>query len=708
MIQATSSAPSTALSPSPTRRRWRPWATWAVMIALFLLGLVVRRAIYETQRPASGRSLPFTLESALQYRLARMVYTGEGIPTHDPVLFYPEGQRTFAVDTSGAEYFYGLAARLFPSSITLPERIRWLSVGWFCLAIPLLAWAVGRATGSRAAGVFAGVFYAVNLGAVVRSTGQELAHENFAIPWLMAHWAAEAEARHRAAAGRPAIRWYALSALAAAVALATWDLIQFYVVLRFIGHAVAWIRRPSSWRESAHTAWKSLGAGVLLAAAVSPYLRTHGFWHSPAMALLAGLTAGSLALGFPMRRPHPTPNTRARLFFLAATLLVLAFGWAYWSSYSHFGELLWAKIRFLNRKPVDPALLTFDQRIMWTPALHSANLNIFRTLFPYVAGLTLLGLVIWFSTRRRPDGCMCDVQSWWWGHLISLVSFILFVRFHVFFAITSAALAGWMAGWAGRRTGWRRLVLICGMIVVAIAELGHVVNDPARWGREEYYPQLDELGEWMKDLGRGEPVLANFATSPTVLTYGRCPVLMNPKFESPEARQRVETYANLLFKGSEHELRDWAEALGAQWHVYAMGEFPRTDLSRGAAARNEPDYQVYQMRYMVDALVPPPGAPARLFEYAPDQLKCFHLTCQNEKYRVFRLIPARDEREAAERLAEAEQLWQAGNAAGAAAAAARALMRNPCLGRAGEIIRMAAEKARPLLHPTSDRPRDTP
>ena len=30
-------------------------------------------------------------------------------------------------------------------------------------------------------------------------------------------------------------------------------------------------------------------------------------------------------------------------------------------------------IRFLNLKPADPSLLDFNQRIMWTPALHSAT-----------------------------------------------------------------------------------------------------------------------------------------------------------------------------------------------------------------------------------------------------------------------------------------------------------------------------------------------
>ena len=41
--------------------------------------------------------------------------------------------------TIGAEYLYAWLARWFPRDMALSERVRWISVGWFCLGIPLLS-----------------------------------------------------------------------------------------------------------------------------------------------------------------------------------------------------------------------------------------------------------------------------------------------------------------------------------------------------------------------------------------------------------------------------------------------------------------------------------------------------------------------------------------------------------------------------------------
>ena len=190
---------------------------------------------------------------------------------------------------------------------------------------------------------------------------------------------------------------------------------------------------------------------------------------------------------------------------------------------------------------------------------------------------------------------------------MSLAAFVLFVRFHVFLAIFSAAILG---VWAASGRGWVPRVLIISVLVMGMAvEAVHTLDKPERWGRWVYYREIEELTQWMRRYVRPEPVLANFGVSASILTYGECPILLHPKFESKEIRDRVRAYGETLFKGTEEELRDWANRYGAQYYVYALGEFSSISPEQ-------------QMRYFVNALEPGhelSGAPVRV-RYGPDDL----------------------------------------------------------------------------------------
>ncbi len=641
------------------------------LVVLTLLGVGVRRYVFECQQPGYGRPLPFTLESALQYRLVRKAFTGEGLPRHDTALQYPVGVRTFALDTSGAEYAYAALAHLFPAMMVLSERVRWIEVGWFCLGIPLLALWVRLFTRSWTAGLCAAFFYAVSLSSVMRSTGQELSHENTAMPLLIGHLAASARAR-RAGAGVP---WAALSGLLLALALSAWDLVQFYVAMWVTLRAWTWFRAPRGGGEPGERVFAAEALGVLAVALLSPYYRAHGVALSPPFLLAAGLAAAPPVLAAAARRGRPAPPGRARLLALAP-LLLLPLGTAYRGSYGHFGALLAAKLRFLNRKPLDPALLDFDQRILWTPALHSATWALAWTVFPCLMVLTAVALVLWLRKPRGRQGAMPGPAHVVFFLAASFAAFVLFVRFHVFVALFAAALGGWVAGEAARSRGIRRVALAVWVAGCGLGEAAHTLRDPARWGRSGVlYREREELQEWLKTHAKGAPVLANFGTSAGVLAYGGCPVILHPKFETEANRRRVERYGTLLFKGTERALRDWAETQGARYLVYALGEF--------SARRPE-----YQMRYMVNAMDPPAYAPARRMEFEPDRLAYFRPVWGNAKYRVFRVRLAADEAEAARRVREAREALARGGLDAADRAATKAQQIDPGHPGALEVLRL--------------------
>jgi hypothetical protein len=653
------------------------------LAVLFVLALAMRLVVLHANQAAHEGVMPFTLESALQYRMTEQIYTGAGIPRHEPMVQYPEGVEPFRTYTIGAEYLYAGLARLMPDAVPLPTRIRWASVLLFCLGIPCMAWWVAVMTRSRAAGGIAGFFYAVMLSSVIRSAGLELSRENLALPLLLLHLAFDAVARRQERAGR-----FHLAALGSAatlgLALATWDMIQFYAVFWALFGLAAYVRQADHTLTRGFTLWLWQAAALVLTAMLSPYHREHGLLFSPALLLAYGVGV-SIALDYWQQRRGQERLCAGWRFVVAVFpwLLVTAFSSLFAENYTHFSELLWAKLRFLNVKPDDPALLTFAQRILWVPALDSATWRLTFSLFPLslllsIVGLTVIGLVSWI--QRTP------YRAWAAGietrfiflFVISLCAFVLFVRFHVYVALFMAAWLGGCWAWAQQRNAIWRLIVGLGLAVAATVEAAQVLQDPGRWGRPNVYAaELEGLTAWLADQAAPQPVLANFGVSGSVLTYGGCAIVLHPKFEKPAIRDRVEAYGRALFTGTERGFRDWAEAHGAAYYVHGVGEF----------AQRRPEWQ---MRYFVNALEPPTDAAARVFEFAPEQVRFFEYVWGNRKYRVFRVISSADEASASRLASLAEDALAAAQWAEAEEYAWAALALFPGSTRAQQVVHQVA------------------
>lgn len=658
-----------------TKRHCTSIGTALGLVALFAAGLGMRRAVLLAQFAAFGRDLPFTLESALNFRRIEQVYADGRLTAVDRDIQYPDGVVVREADTVGSEYVQAALARLFPASVPLADRIRWIEASWFCLGIPLMAlwlWWWKRSLWGSA--VAAG-FYAVALSSVMRSTGQEISHENFALPLLIGHFAFGALS---SASGRRPAGWGAalVSSLLLAAALVTWDLVQFYVLV----WSVALVARVVRGRDGAWDASKGVVPWVVLVATgvVNPYLRAHGFLVSPAMLLSYGAL-----IAFAVKRAAASGRCRpawGRPFALAGfALLPLMVIWLvpnpYGQSYGHFTDLLAAKVRFLNHKPWDPSRLTFDQRIMWVPALHSANWALTGMLFPVMLWLSLAAIpVLIRRSSNHSDPCLNQLLLL---YVASLAAFVLFVRFHVYLAMASAGLLGGWAASAAARDGWKRWVVLGALVAGMTAEAVHVLRRPDQWGRTlVYYKEMGELVDWLRGNAESRPVLANFGVSASILTYGKCPIVLHPKFESRAIRERVRAYGEALFKGTEKDLRDWADDHGARYYVYALGEF--SDVAPGQ-----------QMRYFVNALNPPEDCPARMFEYAPETGTYFGYLWGNHKYRVFKIRTRADEALARRHAGEARAALERGDLDRAEERAVAALLLNPSDETAQDVVRHA-------------------
>lgn len=670
-----------AFPPIPLKARLPYWLLGAMgLLFVFTFALGVRRMILEAQYRRHGADMQFTLESALYYRRVKMVHDTGRLPAHDPMIQYPEGIDPRTTYTSGSEPVYAALARLFPSSVPMPNRIRWIESAWFCLGVPLLALGLYGWTRRVGPALWGSLFYAASISSVIRSTGQELSHENFALPFLIAHWALAVSAP---GARTPLMRLagHAGSALALALALCNWDLIQFYVALRFL--YVAWgLLRETPSRGSVFGAWRFDALALVAVGFLNPYHHAQGWLTSPTMGLVYGVAILSALRARLNAQVEAAPRWRAiaaRTGVLIGAMGVTALLHRVWGpdgAYGHFSELLWAKLRFLNEKPADPSRLTFNQRILWVPALNSTDWRLALSLFPALLGLTIpSALLLWMHSKKSPNSGTLFLL---FAFVVSAVAFWLFARFHVFLALFSCLILGvaWSALPAGR-------VVLRGVVAVLfgaglVVETLHSVRDPGRWGRlNVYYKQLEELTGWMARHVAPDPVLANFGVSSSIAAYGKCAILLHPKFENAGLRDRVKAYGEKLFQGTEQEFRDWADEHGAQYYVHAFGEFSS-------------EHPELQMRYFVNTLAPSTNSAAHGFEFDPDGRTQFIPLWRNVKYAVFRIITRADEVMARQMVRQAEVAFEKGDMDGTEEASLQALKRVPTQERALELLRLSA------------------
>jgi hypothetical protein len=642
------------------------------LATLYLAGLGTRRAVLATQYQLVGDDLPFTLESALHYRRVKMVYDTGRMPEIDQAIQYPEGVNVRETYNYGPEIVQAWLAKCLPSTETVAQRLRWVESGWFCLGIVFMALWLLWWQRSWWAAVLGSSYYAVGIASVIRSTGQELSRENFALPLLLAHLAFRALAL-RVWGGAAFFAAGIVSAAFLGLSMASWDLIQIYVLLWLGASLVGMARGDIAWGSRPAKLWLLEAAALVAVGAASPYYRAHGWLLSPTMGLVYGAALWLVVKG--SVRPFAatwTAGWRRWLVLLApvALLQLLFLHNTYTEAYGHFGELMWAKLRHLNHKPADPAALTFYQRIMWVPALHSATIPLTFQLFPATLCLSLFAAP-WVCLQARSPGIGRLAISFG----ASFIAFCFFARFHVFLSLFACALLGVWAAWAGARVTWLRGLVLTLLVAGLAVEAGHTWRDPQRWGRTNvYYREMDELATWLREHVAPEPVLANFGVSAYIAAYAKCPIFLHPKFESAAVRNRVQAYGEKLFKGTEREFRDWADALGARYYVYALGEFAPAAVEQ-------------QMRYMVNALDPAESAAARVLETRPDEARYFRRLWGNRKYTAFSILSRKDEEAAGQFANRAELALQQGDLPVAEREAARALELDRGQARAIDVLK---------------------
>ncbi len=323
------------------------------------------------------------------------------------------------------------------------------------------------------------------------------------------------------------------------------------------------------------------------------------------------------------------------LITLIAALILIAHPVSgYGRTYSHMRSLLWYKIRFLNQKPSDPNLLPYDVRILWTPALTSPS---GRTILFHFSTLLLLGTLSVIPTvgrmfKRR----IGPVEEFLFVNLLMFfLLYLMFSRMEVFLIFFICIFIGkWVV--TVMKYPVRKAALISSVVFLCIFfEGSKVVAHIDDIGRPVDYDAVKDIISWIRrETPEKSVILSHFNLSPVILTYTNRKIVLHPKFESADMREKVRKYLFALFDHSEEEFYSFCQKVGADFFIYPKGTFSTSSL--------------YSWRYMTATPRTDRNANAYAFERCPRKLKNFELKYNNGRYVVYKIYQ-RDELQTAMR-----------------------------------------------------------
>jgi hypothetical protein len=634
---------------------------WAFLLGIYALGLILRWGIVECLEEYHG-DLPYTMESAMLFHYADLCARGRPIPMVDRRAQYREGLEVRQKLSVGKGVVAATLYKALGRPAPFTKFVRRFDAAWFSLGILAAFLVVREMGGGQLGGVMAAAFYAVSVSSVARSTGLEFSRENFALPLIFLHWwLLLREWRRR--------RFSLFSVLAGgllAVAASTWDVTQLYILL--IGVFVA-IRLLFGKGDHRLTRAFLPGMGCLVIAGLTvPYLRDHQFLFSWGMLVWYSLATAFLVDAC-FRARKPLLPKIVFLAMVASLSILVASQTMYPQTYSHFARLFVAKLRYLNVKPLNPAKLSYEARILWTPALHSATspylgkypIADFELLFLLGVGpLALLLRSLFKRTATDDEKALC----FWLA--VYLVLYLFFVRMQVFLSFFLCCLIGLgVRYWSRlfRRAASKAAAVILWSLAVLVV-LGAELHAYSRF--DKIYRAFDSgspyaadrvLVDWLREnTDQDAVILASFTLEPTIFTYAERVMVLNPKFESKRMRLKVKRYLEALFSENEKDFYDFCLGHGVDYYVLQPGVFAGDMI--GGLSNSQ---WVYSNRYMVDRAERRPQYATLAMRDNPDRLQYFKKVtdvCLKGDpfgffYRIFRVVSEADIQQAGQNVKNA-------------------------------------------------------
>ena len=608
--------------------------------------------------------VPYTVESAMMFAYASDVALGDGVPEEDARLAYLPEIPPYAQMNMTLEWVLGWGYRFLalfrappePEKHSLeyqdsPDFAWFVSVNvrlWTSLLSGLVfLWLVVLRVPLKYA-VLGGLLHAVSAAAVARATGQDIVRGDFCIPliifaMILAHSLFLRTGRFR----------LLLLFLVTGIAFAAWDLCQMmfgiwilFELLRYISGGIFTKKRKK--------VWIMIAAAIILNALLIPFNVTYGLIMSKLVCVLLPLLF--LAMYIPFR----SFRKRFLLLVAASACLLIFYHFAidnpeYRANYSHFSSVMSGKIKHLNVKPMDPAKLDYDARIMWTPSMHSCTWKISSGYFPTLGSIPEL---------RMRQGLRSVRNIWNYypltlgtfflllllGGLITPVrreilrdkprnllpylytagfvgGFIFVVRYHEFLILfLSVAFPLLLQEWnRGMGTSGSKMKKVPVILFVILLVFEFFISTSARMREygtvDSYLPQTVQLVRWFRDGNsmKGKTVAASFTLSPVLMAYTGANIVMQPQFGMEPIRRPVEEYIKIMYHGSLNDIEQYCERYNVQYFVY----------DRGMTGEMHP----FSSRYIAAATEIKPDSPVNIMERLPDSMRRFIPVKPPVKYR---------------------------------------------------------------------------
>ncbi len=622
-------------------------------------GVLAAKELHNLQVMSGGSFKPYAIEGGIMYGYVRRIANGETVAMDTQL---PDVNASVAAQMSlGLERFlgYGLKVRRFftgtggieadnckyEDSPAETEFMRKQLLAWICLipaGVSLLLLCSGSGWWPAFIG---GVLNAVAVAAMARYTGENLLKGNFAFPILV--WILTCQCAYIT---RPR-RWkLLLISLLTYMAAANWDATQLFLGLWGLVELgrLVWTGEPCRRKGRVFLA---VWCGLLLAGACSPYGRLHNLLLSPAvMAVYPLVLVGNFS-----------KIKRLKFRILTPLLLLIwyfaAFCSQFGADYSHFTELFWAKLQYLNVKPSHPGELNFSQRYLWTPALNSTSFAEFRVMFPWCMIPLAVLLLIGASCRfwRRQWAKIPFSGAWVVMWVIYTWLFILFFRFSIFAALFYGILIALAV------VPWYKRFGKIGKIVIIVLLLALVVWPEISWRSKLERKQPSnlqpaaELVAYLRTLNLNNTViLANMDTGGMIKGYCNAAIVVQPKFELAAVRKTVEEYTTLLFDADESKFAAWCGQKGIKFFIYSRGtaDWSRSQELLVQSGRSDlPELlpHIYSARYMADCLILPHNSIAYKAEFTPLSSPYLSIMAVPNEYQgllagyyIFKVITAED------------------------------------------------------------------
>ena len=539
----------------------------------------------------------FWSECAFQYRFARFFATHPvrdwGQLAHDANVQYPDKTDDWAEFTVAMEVPVGVLYR-WSGALGVPLPPFHVFVVWYdCIVsslslfgVFLLARALWQSDG---AGLLASAFYATLYPAYARTVRNLFLREDFAIPLILfaLFFAVRVLQDNK-------VRDQILAAVFWLVALASWHLTQFVMVVLMGAVVLVYLGKGETPRRPWLVAIMTLGAVAV------PVLRAKQFYVSPTMCLLYALSLAVWINGG-RRKAIKVFAVSLVICLLLGALLQRSYG-----EYAHVYALFFYKLRFLGTKPDNPAALPWEARLLWEGAFNTAT----ATEFWHSLGLCLPLSALAMCLPRREGGGSMRIFVLFTVLLFPLLWMVL--RFFTFLGFAASALAAGVL--VQRRLGWKLLAATAAVVQLAMLDFGpleRVQPKPA-----QYVPIVN----WLKEHTPANAViLANISESPVFLAETDRPIILHSKFENQRIRDRYREFLESIY-GSEDQFFQFAEKYGADYFVYDTGFLSAEKDSR---------------RYKADKLgTLDPNCAVRLFDEHPERLTHF----QPVGFGVFRVL----------------------------------------------------------------------